>query len=185
MKINHYATIFTNKNVIPEEKTTRVKSNDIHSLPLTKDSYRVITFDRMVNEIEYNGKIYPVATRKLNQKIYHIGKYEDLSSLANKDELFVKIAKNNECIGMVTSYSGLESMVFEGEGIVDIFNKKEIVLKECSLNIDEEFYETAEQKENEKIENETTIDTSKKDNIDDKNSDGSNDSSSNDSNTER
>ena len=80
---------------------------------------------------------------------------------------------------IVFQYATILSLFF------DIFNKKEIVLKECSLNIDEEFYETAEQKENEKIENETTIDTSKNDDIDDKNSDGSKDSSSNDSNTER
>lgn len=167
MKVNHYATIYTNKNILPAEKTTRVKSNNIHDLSLPQEAYRVITFDRMVNELEYNGKIYPVATRKLNQKIYHIGKFENLETLARKDELFVKLAKGNNCIGMVTSSSGLESMVFEGEGIVDINNKKEIVIKECTLKIDEVF-------ENENDVSEFAIDVEKTnaENIETKSSNG-------------
>ncbi len=139
MKVNHYATIFTNTNILPAERTTRVKSNDINDLSLPKDCYRVITFDRMIDEIEYNGNIYPVATKKLNQKIYHIGKFENLEKLSEKDKLFVKLAQNNDCIGMVSSNTGLESMVFEGEGIIEINGSDKIVIKECSLKMDEIF----------------------------------------------
>ena len=101
MKEKHYATIFTNKNVIPTEKTTRVATNDILDMTIPIEAYRVITFDRIIDEIEYNGKIYKVATKKLNHKIYHIGKFENLDQLAKKDELFVKLAKNNNCIGKI------------------------------------------------------------------------------------
>ena len=117
MEIKHYASITTN----------------ILDIKIPKSAYRVVLFDRIVSEIEFGGKKMPVATKRINQKIYHIGRFETLESLTRKDPLFVTIAKADGCIGMVTSYNGVETLVFEGEGIIDPLNNEDKITKECKV----------------------------------------------------
>lgn len=133
MKVNHYVTLFSDKNVIPSQKTIKVNTTDVKQLSLTKDIYRVILFDRYVGDVEIKGKKIKVASQRLNQKLFHIGKYENLDKLSKKDPFFVELAKNGDCIGMVTSPSGMETLVFRGEGIVDPFNKKEKLIKDSDV----------------------------------------------------
>lgn len=131
MGIKHYASITTNKNVVPQNKTRQVDTTNILDIRIPKSAYRVVLFDRIVSEIEFGGKKMPVATKRINQKIYHIGRFETLESLTRKDPLFVTIAKADGCIGMVTSYNGVETLVFEGEGIIDPLNNEDKITKEC------------------------------------------------------
>ncbi len=127
MEIKHYATFYTNKNLLPSEKTLSLDSNDIKVIDIPKDVYRVVTFDRLVGEMEFQGTTYPVATKRINQKLYHIGKFELIDNLKNQDPHFVELAKKQECVGMVTSSNGLETLVFKGEGIVDPYMKNKIL----------------------------------------------------------
>ncbi len=133
MEIRHYITTDSmKKGVFIENKTQRVDSNNINDIKVTEDMLNLITFDRIISEIEVNGKKYPVATRKLNQKEYKIGKFVSLKEL-NLDPVTLGGFMAKNCIGKVISSNGLESFVFEGQGIIDPKNKENIVIKESKM----------------------------------------------------
>ena len=155
MKVIHYATFFSDKNVIPTQKTLKVNTSDVKELTLTKDIYRVITFDRYVGSVDLKGRKIKVASQKINQKLYHIGKYENLDKLSKKDPFFVELAKAGDCIGMVTSPNGMETRVFRGEGILDPLNKEDKIVMQSSAQ--ENVASTTEKTNKEKRNSETTI----------------------------
>ena len=128
MEIRHYLTTNYLDQYLIKSKTKRTLSNDIKDIQITKDMITIITFDRIISEIEADGKRYPVATKKLNVKVYQVGKFVSLEAL-NLDPVTTAGFMAMGCKGKVISPTGIENFVFEGQEVVNIPEETKISTK--------------------------------------------------------
>ena len=67
-------------------KVEEVESRDVAKLPLGDlpmgdNVYALEVFDRIIGEVDYKGKTYPVKTDKLNNELYYVGYFYSLKDI--------------------------------------------------------------------------------------------------------
>ena len=119
MKVKHYATFSTlGKGFFPYAKTFNLPTNEITDIQIPENTIKVVTFDRVIDEITYQGKKYPVATKALNKKIYHIGTFKDINEYLDKGNFYQALAQNG-CVGLVLTKNGKDNIVYKGDIVID------------------------------------------------------------------
>lgn len=88
MELKHYVKYYYYLGFCDNtySKVEEIKSRDVTKLPLCDLSigdnvYALEVFDRVVGELEYEGKTYPVKTDKLNNELYYVGYFYSLNDI--------------------------------------------------------------------------------------------------------
>ena len=119
MKIKHYATFsILGNGFFPQAKTFNLPSNEITQIQIPDNTIKVITFDRVIDELSYQGKKIPVASKALNKKAYHIGTFKDIGQYLGQGSFYEALAKS-DCIGLVLTKNGKDNIVYKGEEVID------------------------------------------------------------------
>ena len=119
MNIKHYATFsILGKGFFPQVKTFNLPTNEITQIQIPGNTIKIVTFDRVVEELSYQGKKIPVASKALNKKAYHIGTFKDIKQYLGQGQFYDALAQSN-CIGMVLTKNGKDNIVYKGEEVID------------------------------------------------------------------
>lgn len=86
MELKHYVKYYCSYCNDTYSKVEEVESRDVSKLPLSDMSigdsvYALEIFDRIVAELDYEGKTYPVKTDKLNNELYYVGYFYSLRDI--------------------------------------------------------------------------------------------------------
>lgn len=86
MELKHYVKYYCSYCNDTYSKVEEVESRDVSKLHLSDLSigdsiYALEIFDRIVAELDYEGKTYPVKTDKLNNELYYVGYFYSLRDI--------------------------------------------------------------------------------------------------------
>ena len=86
MELKHYVKYYWSFCANTYSKVEEIASRDVSKLPLGDMSigdnvYALEIFDRIVGELDYEGKTYPVKTDKLNNELYYVGYFYSLKDI--------------------------------------------------------------------------------------------------------
>ncbi len=83
MQLKHYVKYYWRSFCNTYSKVEEIETRDTSKLPLGDLSigdniYALEIFDRLVGELDYEGKKYPVKTEKLNNELFYVGYFYSL-----------------------------------------------------------------------------------------------------------
>lgn len=86
MQLKHYVKYYWRSFGNTYSKVEEIETRDTSKLPLGDLSigdniYALEIFDRLVGELDYEGKTYPVKTEKLNNELYYVGYFYSLRDI--------------------------------------------------------------------------------------------------------
>lgn len=112
MKLKHYVQFYKYINGKKYFKVEEIESRDVSKLSIDDDVFTLVIFDRMIDETNYKGKVYPVESEKLNQELYYVGYFYSLEDIKEIYGKFIyDVFVSNEYIGEIVCQVGFSTCV--------------------------------------------------------------------------